>query len=99
MDGEAGVMSMQQSSSEACEVAAPDDGEITLDGWLAEGRRVDTRTALQLITRFANALCDAHLQGVRHGTLGPAAVILSDWSDASCGTARLSTFAPSTGAW
>jgi hypothetical protein len=91
-------MSMQQSSSRAVE-PAPDAGEITLTSWLAEGRRVDTRAALDLIRRIASALRDAHLRGVRHGALSAADVVLPECSDASFGTPRLRGFAPSSRSW
>jgi len=74
-------------------------GETTLASWLADGRRVPPKVALQLITRVANALADAHRQGVRHGALSSTDVVLSCCSASSLGTPSLRGFAPSAGAW
>jgi hypothetical protein len=67
--------------------------------WLADGRRVPAKVALQLITRVANALGDAHHQGVRHGALTSADVVLSCCSASSLGTPVLRGYAPSAAAW
>jgi hypothetical protein len=90
---------MLQSSSEACEAVGRETGEITLEAWLAEGQRAAPEASLRLITVVASALRDAHLQGVRHGALTPAQVVLEGWSGASLGTPLLRGFAPSAGAW
>ena len=83
----------------ALESPAQAAGETTLAAWLADGRRVSPKVALQLITRVANALADAHHQGIRHGSLSSADVVLSCHSASSLGEPALRGFAPSAAAW
>jgi hypothetical protein len=93
-------MSMLESFGlEERERLVPDPGAITLADWLAADRSASPRVALQLITRIANALHDAHQHGVRHGALTAEEVVLSGWSSSSFGTPALVGFAPSIGAW
>src|SRR4051794_552615 len=94
-----GVMSMQQSTIHAREPEVPEPGAITLATWLAEGTSARPKAALQLITRIANALGDAPLHGVRHGTLSTEDVVLRECSRASLGAPFLRGFAPWGGAW
>jgi len=74
-------------------------GELTLAAWLADGRTVPSRVALQLVTRVANALAEAHQRGTRHGSLTSADVVLACCSPSSLGVPTLQGFAPSVGAW
>jgi hypothetical protein len=92
-------MSMLQSTSHACAPVLPDAAEITLASWLAERPTPSPQAALQLITRLGNTLSDAHLRGVRHGSLSAAQVLLSGSTATSFGEPELRGFAPSAGAW
>jgi hypothetical protein len=83
----------------ALERPARSGGETTLASWLSDGRRVPPKVGLQLITRVGNALADAHQQGIRHGSLSSADVVLSCCSAGSLGVPSLRGFAPSAGAW
>lgn len=93
-------MSMLESFSlDERERLVPDPGRITLADWLTADRSASPKAALQLITRIANALHDAHQRGIRHGGLTAGDVVLSGWSSSSFGTPVLAGFAPSSGAW
>lgn len=88
---------LQTSSPVSRESQVVDPGAVTVAAWLADGRSAAPQESLRLITRIANALVDAHQQGVRHGALTPDEVLLSGWSSASLGEPVLQGFAPSAG--
>ena len=93
-------MSMQElGNSGVLEAPATAVGETSLATWLDDGRAVPPAAGLRLITRLANALCDGHHQGIRHGA--PSAEQVWLWTGAAdpLETPVLRGFAPSTAAW
>ena len=81
------------------EQPANEAGETTLAAWLLAGHTVSTKVAMQLVTRAANALCEAHRQGIRHGALSVEKVVLSLGPSGALGPPTLRGFEPSAFAW